>query len=461
MTLEAAADWSEDTRMSASFHEPARDIPVLGEYDLCVIGGSCTGVFAAIRAARLGLTVAIVERMGCFGGVATLSLVNVWHSSFDEAFERPIFRGLSVELIERLRKRDAVRDQERNPAWAWAFNPAEMQIELDELVVEHGITPWLHAAFAAPLIEAGRLAGVAIETKSGRGAIRARFFIDASGDGDLCARAHVETYRAHQRQPSTTCALFGGWDGLGGVDWQGLIREHGAEFGLPEGFAWGAKVPGSASYMLAATRVYQDCATSGGFAAAEIEGRRQVRAIHDLLRKYAPGASLALQSLPARIGIRETRHVRCLHRLTADEVLHGRRFSDAIANGSYRVDIHHADKPGITLRYLDGTETYARPGFPDVRSRWRSETTEDPTFYQIPYRSLVPVGSYENLLAAGRFIDADEQAHAAIRVMVNMNQTGEAAGAAAFLALRDNLPAARIDPERLRTVLADGGSLII
>jgi len=68
--------------------EPARETPVIAEYDLCVLGGSCTGLFAAIRAARLGLSVGIVERMGCFGGVATLSLVNVWHSPLDEVFEK-------------------------------------------------------------------------------------------------------------------------------------------------------------------------------------------------------------------------------------------------------------------------------------------------------------------------------------------------------------------------------------
>jgi hypothetical protein len=147
--------------------------------------------------------------------------------------------------------------------------------------------------------------------------------------------------------------------------------------------------------------------------------------------------------------------------LTGDEVLYGRRFPDAIANGSYRVDIHHTDKAGITLRYMDGTETYARPGYPNVQSRWRSETGDSPTFYQIPYRSLVPVGPHGNLLAAGRFIDADEQAHAAIRVMVNMNQTGEAAGTAAFLALRDNITAAEVDPEELRSTLAAGGSVMI
>lgn len=447
--------------MSSSFLEPAREIPVIGEYDLCVIGGSCTGVFAALRAARLGLSVAIVERMGCLGGVATISLVNVWHSAFDETFEKRIFSGLSVELMERLKRRGSVTEREKSPHWAWSFNSTEMQIELDELVAEHGVATWLHTAFAAPLIENEKLTGIAVENKSGRGAIRARFFIDASGDGDLCQRIGLPTYLASRRQPSTTCALFSGWDSLADTDWGGLMREHGKEFGLPDGFAWGAKVPGSDLFMLAGTRVYQDCSTAEGFSHAEREGRRQVRAIHDLLRRYAPGAHLTLQSLPARIGIRETRHVRCLHHLTGEDVLTGRSFPDAIANGSYRVDIHHQDKPGITFRYLDGRELYERPGYPAVESRWRAETLENPTFYQIPYRTLVPDGPFDNLLAAGRFIDADEEAHAAIRVMVNMNQTGEAAGTAAFLALKDRVAAKAVDVHKLRTTLSDGGSLML
>jgi hypothetical protein len=447
--------------MAKSFLEPAREIPVIGDYDLCVIGGSCTGAFAALRAARLGLSVAIVERMGGLGGVATLSLVNVWHSPYDEPFERQIFSGLSVELMERLKRRGSVTERERSPHWAWAFNAPEMQIELDELTAEHGVHTWLHTAFAAPLVENGRLVGVAVENKSGRGAIRARFFIDASGDGDLCHRLGLPTRLASRRQPSTTCALFSGWDSLGGTDWRKLLREHGAEFGLPQGFAWGVKVPGSDLYMLAGTRVYQDCSTAEGFSQAEQEGRRQVRAIHDLLRRHAPSAQVTLQSLPARIGIRETRHVRCLHRLTGEEILHGRKFPDAIANGSYRVDIHHPDKPGITFRYLDGREVYVRPGHPEQHSRWRPETAENPTFYQIPYRTLVPDGPFDNLLAAGRFIDADEEAHAAIRVMVNMNQTGEAAGTAAFLALKNGIAARDVDGQKLRTTLSDGGSLML
>lgn len=447
--------------MSQSLFEPAREVPIIGEYDLCVLGGSCTGLFAAIRAARLGLTVAVVERMGCFGGVATISMVNVWHSAFDEAFKTQIFSGLTTEVMERLKKRQAVREYGQSRHAGWIFNSAELQIELDELVRENRVVPWLHTAFVAPHLENGELQAVIVENKSGRGAIRARFFIDATGDGDLCHRLGLTVYGSNRLQPATTCALFSGWNTLEGIPWPDLIREHGADYGLPEGFAWDVVVPNSNLSMLAGTRVHEDCSDAEGLSRAEMEGRRQVRAIQDILRKHAPSATIALQALPARIGIRQTRHVQCLHQVTGDELLHGHRFPDAIANGSYSVDIHHAEKPGITLKWLDGTQLYSRPGHPPERGRWRPETPENPTFYQIPYRSLIPQGPYGNLLAAGRFIDADPVAHGAIRVMVNLNQTGEAAGTAAFLALRHGIEAKAVDARELRNTLADGGSIML
>ena len=86
----------------ASIIEPGRHVPIIAAADVCVLGGSCTGVFAAIRAARLGARVVLVERANCFGGVATLSLVNVWHSPLDTEFTQPIIGGLTIETIERL-----------------------------------------------------------------------------------------------------------------------------------------------------------------------------------------------------------------------------------------------------------------------------------------------------------------------------------------------------------------------
>jgi hypothetical protein len=183
-----------------------------------------------------------------------------------------------------------------------------------------------------------------------------------------------------------------------------------------------------------------------------------VRAIQELLKKQVPESRLSLQALPSRLGLRESRHVKALYQLTGDEVLYGRRFEDAITQGSYRSDVHHQDKPGITLRYLDGTQTYNVPGQPATHSRWRPETPENPTFYQIPYRSLLPEGGYGKLIVAGRMLDMDPLAHAAVRVMVNLNQTGEAAGVAAVLAMRNNCSFADVSVTHIQAELAAGGS---
>jgi hypothetical protein len=440
--------------------EPPRQTDVRYDCDVCVLGGSCTGVFAAVRAARLGAKVVLVERMGSFGGVATISLVNVWHSPKDTIHQRPIIGGLTVEVMERLKKRDAVIDRPNDPSWVWAFNPYELMIELDRLVLEHEITPLLHTAFVAPHVVDGKLDAVFVENKSGRCAIKAKYFIDATGDGDLAHRAGLPTYKASHLLPSTTCAMISGWKPEVRQPLTDLVAKYGPDLGMPKGFIWGAPVIGTDMYMLAGTRVKFDPSLGDEFSRSEIEGRRQVAIIMEIAKKHLPQHKLALAGLPARIGLRESRHVTCGHKLTGEEVLHGVRFDDAIANGSYRVDIHHVDKPGITFRYLDGTETYLVPGEPNVQGRWRDPIAKDPTFYQIPYRSMLP-GQFPNLLIAGRMIDADPQAHAAIRVMVNMNQTGEAAGVASVLAMRSTQDVRTIDVSKLRHELAAGGSVII
>jgi hypothetical protein len=452
--------------MKSFIHEPAHDLPVAYEADLCVLGGSCTGVFAAIRAARLGLKVVIIEKQGCFGGVATASLVCVWHSFFDTEDKKAIIDGLTRETMERLERRGVATQAKRpNPSRYYTFNPEELKITLDEMMLEAGIKPYLHTQFCAPLWEndseaCGKLVGVAIENKSGRSAIRARFFIDATGDGDLAARAGCETYFSSHLQPATTCATISGWDSLRlETDYSNLLAQHGEEFGLPTGFAWGGIIPGSQNYMMAATRVYgTNPADADDLTKTEIEGRRQVRAILDLLKRYSPESQLALAALPSKVGLRESRHIHCHYQLTGDDVLNGRPFEDAIANGSYRVDVHHQDKAGITLQYLDGRQEYVCPGQAAVKGRWRPETDTNPTFYQIPFRSMLPKQGPSNMLVAGRMIDADPIAHAAIRVMVNMNQTGEAAGVAAALAIKDGIEASSINVTKLREVLVAGGS---
>ncbi len=436
-----------------------KEIPVIGEFDICVLGGSCTGVFAALRAARLGAKVAIIEKQNAFGGVATNSMVNIWHSLLNTEFDKQIIAGLTVEVIERLDKREAIIRAEKSSSAGVTFNSQELKIELDELIIEGGIKPYLHTLFSEPYLDTeGNLAGVIIDNKSGRGIIKAKYFVDATGDGDLCHRLGLETYTFDLLQPPTMCAYFEGWNGKVFND---LLNQYGKEFNIPEGFVWGARVPPSNVYMLAGTRVYGvDCSGADELTKAEIEGRRQIRAIMDMLRKYGKDIKVGLVGLPSHIGMRETRHIKCLYQVSDEDALYGKQFDDAIANGSYRLDIHHQDKPGLTFRYLDGTEIYSRPGYPEEKTRWRDKLPVDPTFYQVPLRSLIPP-KFNNLIIAGRMLDASIIAFSGIRVMVNMNQLGEAAGVTSYLALNQGKNIKDVDYNDVRSELKKGGSIII
>ncbi|MFC1451833.1 FAD-dependent oxidoreductase [Verrucomicrobiota bacterium] len=446
-----------------SIREPEREIPVVNEVDLVVVGGSCTGVFAAVRAARLGLSVAIVEKHNCFGGVATAGNVNIWHSLHDTVGERQIIGGLTQEVLDRLSARGAASTSP-DPSSANRINTEELKIELDDLVVGHGIVPLLHTFYAVPIVQHDKITGIIIENKNGRGAILAQQFIDATGDADLALHLDLPSFEPETLQPPTTCAKILGLSSLGDFNWQAAIREHGAEFGLAPDWGWGAPIPDLPNIQMRADTHVFDCDTSDGgqLSRAEIEGRRQVRAIMDLIRKYGPAdADVTLVDLAATIGARETKRIVAGYRLTGEDVLHGHRFGDAIANGSYRVDIHHAGGPGITFRYLDGTEVVIpERGAEPVRRRWRDPVDADPTFYQIPWRCLLQ-DRIPNLVLAGRMLDADKTSFSAARVMVNMNQTGEAAGVACALAIKQGFPVQRVDPEAIRNALAEGGSVII
>ena len=455
--------------------EPERQVPVWGEYDVCVLGASCTGVFAAVRAAQLGARTVLIEKQNCFGGAATAGLVNIWHSLTDNARKKQIISGLTQEILERLKTRDAVIDLEhtlrQNDCNAYCLNTEELKIELDTLVRECGVTPMLHTFFAAPWVEDGILKAVFVETKSGRRAVMASIFIDATGDADLCRALGMAAYEPDVLQPPTYCAKIVGTGKIlstpRGFDLQACIAEHGTQFGLGPDWGWGTEIPGFGDIrMHAETHVFgADCSEADTLTKSEMEGRRQVRAVMDLIRHYAPGGKeTTLIDLASTIGIRESWHIKSRHQITDDELLYGVPFEDAIGYGSYRVDIHHNGKAGITFRYLDGTEEVTdSSGQRAVRTKgmWRQPMEHDPTYYQIPFRSLVPDGELRNVLMCGRMIDAQKQAYSALRVMVNLNQMGEAAGVASALALNEKDGVAGVHAADVRAALKRMGAVIL
>ncbi len=449
--------------------EPARDVPVCHQADLCVVGGSATGVFAAIAAARLGRTVALVENEGMFGGTATASMVNVWHSQYDEPGAEKIFAGLVAETMGRLVDAGGAVDRGHDRHWQWCFHPHRLAMLLDEMVCQHEtIRPFLHARFVGVAGgEPGRPEAAIIEDKSGRRAIRARVFLDATGDADLVDRAGLETWQPEHVQPPTTTFLSTGIDTShlrDGKSLRNVVFDQRNPGALKPGFLWHAPVPGldaEGILMVAGTRVHgADCSDADQLTAAEIEGRRQVARIFELAHRHRPyGQAMQLVALPGRIGIRDSRRIVAAHRLTESEVLTGAAFDDAIAQGSYRVDIHSQDGEGLTFRYLNGEEVIVGADGSRQLGRWAPDGQATATFYRVPYRCLVPRGA-ANILAAGRCIDTDEGAFGALRVMVNCAQTGQAAGVAAALAAEADLAVDEVDLPALRGALIEQGAIL-
>lgn len=441
----------------------SRQARLAGAYDICVIGGSCTGLFAALRAARLGARVALLEQANRFGGVATLGLVGMWHSLFDSTGERQIIGGLTWEILERLERRGAVTPFRQPAPHGIRLNTEELTLELDRLVAENPrITPFLHTQYIGADVDAGgRLRRIFAANKSGIIALEADLFVDASGDALLCRDAGVPLYRHPAPQPPTACCRIANYSHLTDLHLARRIAENREQDpDLPPGYNWGMQIPGSDIFMLAGTRVLNcDCSDADAITRAEMTSRRQIHAIMEMLRRDYPEVPLSLQALPAAIGIREGQHITSQRQLRGDDLLHGHDFPDAIGNGTYPVDIHSNSDDQIEFFRLNGEHTVYRGGQVVSRDRWLPEGDILP-FYRFTLAPMIPVRP-GNLIAAGRMLDADPMAFGAIRVMVNLNQCGEAAGVAAYLALDAQTPLPALDPAAVRHTLAAGGSIIV
>ena len=440
--------------------EPSREIPVIYDADICVVGGSCTGVFAAVRAARLGAKVVLVEKQNRLGGVATAGLVNIWHSLYSTDYSEQIIAGLTDETVQRLKSANAI-DIQKSEAAPYHFNPQILTCELDELIKENNIKLYLHTFYAGMIKEEG-ISAILVENKDGRGAIRAKFFIDATGDGDLMRDVGAESYRFDFIQPPTSCFYLQG--DTKDADMAKLITEHGHEFGLDDDWGWNDYVPGLHNILMRAdNHVFGvHCEKADDRTKAEMTGRRQAYALTKLFQKYH-NPECEIVSFCSEIGIRDTVHYKTNYTVTEKELLTGEKFEDTILKGSYRIDVHHSQDNGITFKYLDGRkETFYGKGSRAVKGNWREEegiTGSPATYYSFPFRAMVH-NYCHNLICAGRMLNADQSSFGALRVMVNLNQMGEAAGVAAYMAINEGKKLPEIDGVRLRELLKKGGSAL-
>jgi ribulose 1,5-bisphosphate synthetase/thiazole synthase len=418
--------------------EAPRRTPVAADVDVLVIGGGPAGVGAALAAAREGARTLVVERHGMLGGVWTAGILNPF---FD--FHR---KGWIVaELIEQLKQANAFQ------AWkfSWTFDTEVMRLLLEDLFARAGIECWYYAYAADTIVEAGRVRGVVVESKSGREAILAKTVIDCTGDGDVAARAGV-TYQLG-RDPDSACqpmTLMFEIEGVG--DWiqtkaedlydamAEAIREHGLPVQLPIGRVnyapWIINLPRPGAAVVQATHVYlMNPLDTRDLTWATIQTRRQAHELTQVMQRIAGLENVRLVQTASAIGVREGRHLAGRYTLDLDDLREGKRFEDAVTFGGFGVDIHDV-KQGEASAH--GTRIRA---------------------YEIPYRCLVPE-SLGGLLFAGRCISGTHEAHASYRVTGTCMAMGQAAGLAAAMAAADGESPESLDGRELRTALEQRGA---
>jgi hypothetical protein len=435
--------------MPSYLTEPRRQTPIAHETDVLVVGGGPAGIAAALAAARSGARTFLVEQFNSLGGVGGPGLHN--HISQVNAHGSPlrVVGGLAWELG--LRIRDAgVGDL----GSCYDVDPEGYKFLLDEWLAEAGVRVLYHTFVADAWVEAGVLRGVVVQNKSGRQAIAAGQVIDCTGDGDVgcLAGAPWEQGRDGDGRCQPVTMMFR----MGGVDWAQVCAWRKDYQCIPffeELQARGEMEPFQNQIMgfwhnsvrpdqvgINFTHVIAiDSTKAEELTAATIEGRRQVQHCVQVFRQHIPGFQDGyLIDTAATIGLRESRRLLGDYVLTFEDITARREFADSIGYGSFFVDIHNLDGPGMSPSTLR-----PEPGFR----------------YQMPYRILVP-REVENLLAAGRCVSVTHRALGSVRVMLTCMVLGEAAGVAAAQALAAGVAPRAVDVGRLRTELRARGVLL-
>ena len=404
--------------------------------DVVVLGAGPAGFAAAYTAARAGADVILAEQNGEVGGIATSGMMSHWTGRCDS----PLYH----EILKRSAERNEGEWKGRITRY---IDPEKLKTLLLEMLDEVGVRLLLYTFAEDAITEGERVRGVSVINKSGRTRIFAHTVIDATGDGDIAARAGAEFVLGRESdgrmQPATMMFKVGGVKPdavyLGAFEetyetergeLQALAREH---LPHPAGHVllYRTTLPGVVTCnMTNCTDV--DGTQAEDLTHATLVCRRQSEAIVAFLREFVPGyEDCFLLSSASLVGIRETRHFVGEYTLTEEDILSARVFDDHVVRGAhFNFDVHNLTGAG-----LDRT---------GVQKHFKQDTG-----YTIPYRSLLPIRK-EGLLLAGRCISGTHLAHSNFRVMPICVGIGEAAGCAAALAAKRGVTVREIDAGEIR-----------
>ncbi len=421
------------------------------KYELIIMGGGISGTTAGIAAAREGVKTLIVEKNGYLGGMLTAAGVGPMMTF--HAGKEQVIQGITGELIERLSSSGLstghIFDTTGYTYSVTPFDMEGMKYELEQMYLEAGGELLYHTMLADVDHSEDRITAIQVCNKSGLSRLEAPYFIDASGDADLCAWSGVPFLKGRIEdgvsQPMTMKLRMYGVD-IPRV--REYIHDHPEEFprlkgdtGLIDradrlsigGFVKtleAAKKAGDISFsredilffetnnpgevIINTSRITGlDSTDPFELTRAEIEGRRQARELTNFFHKWVPGFENAVLCFTGpSVGVRSSRQIVGLYTVTKEDILAGRKFEDAVVCNGYPIDIHSPSGEGTFHSHLAWGE-----------------------FYTLPYRSLVN-GKVANLLTVGRCISGDFEAQAAFRTTPGAGAIGHAGGAAAAAAVK-------------------------
>jgi len=454
--------------------QPRRDIPTIADVDVCVIGGGPGGLPAAIAAARQGASTMLVEMQGFLGGMATAGQVGPILAITGSRSTNPTVAGLLVELCDRLAEIGQGKPYEQClQARCAPFGVEGLKLIADRMVNEAGVSTLFHAFFVDSVVESGRMTHAIIESKSGRQAIRAKVFVDGTGDADAAFRAGAECTKGRPADglPMAMGSEFiiGGTEALTPEIRQALIEKTRAAAEAGEVNIYGIGLGGHGSTMdpghasINCTRFGGDCSEVADLTQAEFTVREITWRLLDLWRSVPGAEGLHLVATPPHVGLRESRQLVGLHRITGQDVVEGRKYEDSIARCSYWIDIHCPRGLGVPAgvhlcsKKCTKADCYMLTDYADQLPD--ELYPPDGDWFDIPYRTLVP-REIDGLLVSGRCISADYQAMGAMRVMGPCIAIGEAAGVAAAMAAKADVQPRQVDVDALRETLTDVGALV-
>lgn len=391
------------------FLTETNEIPILGEYDVIVAGGGPAGVGAAYAAGKAGAKTLLVEQMNFLGGMWTGGLVN-------PLFDYKNKNGLLKGIVEELKAQNYW-----GGFWDICFAYEPMKSLLDRRMREAGVKVLCGTGVVKPVVSDGNVTGIITENKSGRNAFLGKVVIDCTGDADVACRAGVKCQIGRPEdgavQGMTLMFMIGNVDYFQhkGTDLFRLVEkakeEHGVEFTLPHARPYIIRIPNSRTAVVQLTHV-RGYNPVDAFDLTEVNrlGREQAAAVVDFMKKYIPELrDIELLQTAPLLGVRESRRIEGEYTLTEEDLTEGRRFPDGIAEVTFNIDIHSPDNSSQKCAAVQP--------------------------YLIPYRCLIPKG-IGGLLVAGRCISGTHVAMSSYRVTGNCIAMGEAAGYAAYEAVK-------------------------